>query len=81
MEVDIIPIGNSKGIRIPKVLLEECGFGESVQIQVGKNQLVLIPVPKRRQGWDEAFKAMADNKDDKLIHTPPTAFDEKEWKW
>jgi antitoxin MazE len=79
LKVDIIPIGNSKGIRIPKVLLEECGFGESVQIKVAKNQLVLIPVPKRRQGWDEAFKAMADNKDDKLIHTPPTAFDEDEW--
>jgi len=58
MKVDIIPIGNSKGIRIPKVLLEECGFGESAQIAIENNQLVLSPVLKRRSGWDEAFKAM-----------------------
>jgi antitoxin MazE len=60
MKVDIIQSGNSKGIRVPKVLLEKCGFGECAQIGVENNQLVLSPVSRRRSGWDEAFKAMAE---------------------
>jgi len=82
MKVDIIPIGNSKGIRIPKALLEQCGFSESVEIEVEDNHLVLSPTHQPRKGWDDAFKAMAARKDDKLLDThAATAFDESEWQW
>jgi antitoxin MazE len=81
MQVDIVPIGNSKGIRIPKALLEQCGFGESAQIVLEDNHIVLSPVVQPRQGWDAAFEAMAIKHDDELPDAPPTAFDESEWQW
>ena len=79
MKVDIIAIGNSKGIRIPATLLEQCGFGESVEIAIDKKQLVLSPVATRRQGWTAQFKKMSQNGDDELLESPPTAFDNTEW--
>lgn len=30
MQTKIVKIGNSQGIRIPKKVLEQCGFGSSV---------------------------------------------------
>ena len=81
MKVDIIPIGNSKGIRIPKALLEQCGFSQSVEIEVKNNHLVLSPSVRLRNGWEDAFKAMSTKKDDNLLDTPATAFDKSEWQW
>jgi antitoxin MazE len=81
MKVDIIPIGNSRGIRIPKALLEQCGFGNSVDIQVENDRLVLNRTAEVRRGWEDAFKAMAFRRDDGLLETPATTFDEDEWKW
>jgi antitoxin MazE len=81
MKVDIIPIGNSKGIRIPKALMEQCGFDESMEIEVEDNHLILTPISRLRNGWDEAFKTMAANGDDELLETPATAFDDGEWQW
>jgi antitoxin MazE len=81
MKASIIPIGNSKGIRIPKALLDHCGFGDSVEIALKDNHIVLSPFVQVRAGWEDAFKSMADKKDDALLSTPPTAFDENEWKW
>ena len=81
MKADIIAIGNSKGIRIPKALLEQCGFSESVEIQVEDNHLVLSPALHVRDGWEDAFKSMAAKGDDKLRQTPPPAFDESDWQW
>ncbi len=81
MKIDIIPIGNSKGIRIPKSLLEQCGFGITATIEIQDKHLLLSPVAKPREGWDEAFKAMAAAGDDKLLETPSTSFDENEWQW
>ena len=80
-KVNIIPIGNSKGIRIPKALLEQCGFGESIEIEVKGKQILLSTPVRRRDGWEKAFKAMAVRQDDALLRTPPTAFDDGEWQW
>jgi len=81
MKIDIIPIGNSRGIRIPKSLLEQCGFGKSAQVEIEDNHLLITPVAQARDGWEEAFKAMAAKNDDQLLDTPATAFDEGEWQW
>ncbi len=81
MKADIICIGNSRGIRIPKALLEQCGFGETVNIKVEGSRLILDAVSHPRQGWEEACKAMAANKDDTLIDGPPTDFEKDQWQW
>jgi antitoxin MazE len=81
MKVDIVPIGNSRGIRIPKALLEQCGFGKNAEITVEDNRLVLSPGRRVRSGWEDSFRAMAAKQDDKLLDMPTSAFDESEWQW
>ena len=82
MMVDIIKIGNSKGIRIPKALFAQCGFSDSVEIKVQDNNLVIMPLHEKRKGWDEALKRQAANNDDILLDGYiPTSFDEQEWEW
>ncbi len=81
MKVKLIPIGNSKGIRIPKALLDQCGFGDAVDLEVREGSLVLRPAPSVRAGWDEAFKTMAADGDDRLEAWPAPAWDDSEWEW
>ena len=55
MLTKIVPIGNSRGIRIPKAMLEHCGFGEEVDLQAKNGALILRPFSAPRAGWAEAF--------------------------
>ena len=80
MEIDIIKIGNSKGIRIPKAILEQCGLCDHVTLSVRDNEIILSASP--RAEWRSAFAAMAEAGDDRLLD-PNTAtdFDTQEWSW
>ena len=78
----IVKIGNSRGVRIPKMLIEQMGFTKDVEIIIQRGQLILRPVTRPRRGWDEQFIAMAKHGDDKLIDEPvSTQWDRSEWKW
>ena len=80
----IIKIGNSRGIRIPKALLEHAGLNEEVELEAQQNQVVIRAVGKPRQGWEEAFRAMVEHGDDQLLDedlTGRTSWDEEEWEW
>jgi antitoxin MazE len=84
MRVKIIKIGNSRGIRIPKLLLEQAKIGGEVELEAQNNQIIIRPATYRRQGWDEAFRAMAKRMDDQLLDdglVGQTQWDQKEWKW
>jgi antitoxin MazE len=83
MRLELVPIGNSKGIRIPKPIIEQCGFGETVQLHVQKGRLVIRPDRRPRHGWTEAFRRNAKTGDDRLIlgAAKPNAFDSEEWEW
>ena len=81
MKASIIKIGNSQGLRIPKPILEQCGFTHEVELEVHENELIIRPVSHPRQNWDKAFKAMARNGDDKLIETPESSWGRDEWEW
>jgi antitoxin MazE len=84
MLTKIVPIGNSRGIRIPKAMLEHCGFGDEVELQAKNGALILRPVKTPRAGWSTAFVAMAAAKDDFLVQEDaqaPTQFDAEEWEW
>lgn len=83
MKVSLIPIGKSKGIRIPKSVIKECGFGEQVEMRVTEGVVILSPTPAMREGWSEAFRKMAASGDDDLL-LPDTLShdsDEEEWEW
>ncbi len=85
MKTKIVQIGNSKGIRIPKVMLEQSGLGEEVQLEVKKQKIIIGPVNKPRQGWVDAFKKMAEQADDRLLDgqqlANKTSWDKNEWTW
>jgi antitoxin MazE len=81
----IIKIGNSQGIRIPRLLLEQSGLHDEVELVLDEEQLVIRPIPNPRRGWDEQFRLMAEQEDDALLdpETMPslTTWDEEEWTW
>jgi antitoxin MazE len=82
MKSRLVRIGNSRGIRIPKPLIDQTGLGDDVEIMVRGNTLVIVPGSSPRAGWAEAFKAMAEHGDDRLVAAPaPTRWDEDEWQW
>jgi antitoxin MazE len=79
MELSIIQIGNSKGIRIPKSLLNQYDLKEKVLVDLKKDGFLIKP-KKVRDGWAESFKEMAENKDDQLILGDfKNTFDDEEW--
>jgi antitoxin MazE len=67
MELPIINIGNSKGIRLSKTILEKYSFGEKIELILEKGYIILKPKAEPRKGWDKAFKKMHDNGDDNLL--------------
>ena len=80
----IVRIGNSRGIRLPKALLEECQLGDTVDLSVEEGALVVRPIRSPRDGWDAAFQAMAGAGDDVLLDADSpmrTAWDVAEWEW
>jgi len=82
MKGRLIRIGNSRGVRLPKPVIEGAGLQEDVEIQVRGNTVVIGPRKRARAGWAEAAKQMRDAGDDKLLDPPaPTKFDEQEWRW
>lgn len=80
----LVKIGNSQGIRIPKLLLEQVGLSGEVQVEVETEWLILRSVPKRRREWDKQFLQMAELGDDRLLDGDallPTEWEDKEWEW
>ncbi len=84
MKSKLIQIGNSKGVRIPKVLLEQCNLKDTVEIDVNGNQLLITPEQSPRTDWEKAFKTMVDLNDDTLLieeDVQLTTWDDTEWDW
>ncbi len=83
MKARVIKIGNSKGLRIPKPILEQTGIIDEVEIRAEKNQIIIRPVKNIREGWNTAFRKMREKGDDELIVEDGLAntWDEDEWHW
>lgn len=82
MKSRIVQIGNSRGIRLPKVLLEEAQLADEVELQAEPGRIVIRRGNRPRAGWTAAARRMREQDDDRLLDpTTPTRFDEKEWKW
>ena len=83
MKTELVRVGNSRGIRIPKPLLQQCGFGDTVDLRLEDDHLVIAPSHSPRQGWEDAFRAAGASDDDELLLNalPASEFDVKEWRW
>jgi len=78
----IVRIGNSRGIRVPKALLEQAQLPEEVELQAEPGRLIVRAGRRPRAGWAEAAKAMHARDDDRVIDEPTsTRFDEVDWEW
>lgn len=67
MDVSIIPIGNSKGIRLSKTLLEKYNIRDAVELILEKGYIIIRPKSSPRKGWEKAFQRMHKNGDDKPL--------------
>ena len=81
MKARLVQIGNSRGIRLPKAVIEQVGLDDEVELRVEEQRLVIIPVTRARAGWAEAIEAMGADSASQLDPATPTRFDETEWRW
>lgn len=82
MKSAIIPIGNSKGIRIPKIILEQCRINRNIILEVKGRSIIIKPFKEEpRKGWEQAFKKMHESKDDQLIIEDSIDLDMERWEW
>ncbi len=79
----IVKIGNSQGVRIPKLLLDQSQLGDEVELEVEPGKIIIRASRPARAGWEEQFKQMAAAEDDQLLddELTTTAWDEEEWEW
>jgi antitoxin MazE len=81
MKLKVVPIGNSRGVRIPKPVLEQCKINEAVELQIEGGRIVLSPAQARpRQGWAVAAERMHEVGDDALL-IPDVFVDDIEVEW
>ena len=82
MKTQIVTIGNSQGIRIPKILLEQSSVAGEVELEVCDDGILIRPAKRTRHGWDEEFKRMSESDDDELLDADlQTNFERKKWHW
>jgi len=82
MLASVIQIGNSRGIRLPKRILNELNIKDEVELIVNKDKLIIKGVEKKpRQGWNEAFTKMSNDKADKLLLPEDIDNETFEWDW
>ncbi len=82
VKIELVRIGNSRGIRIPKPVIEQCGFGDTVELRVEHDRLIVSPDSLPRQGWEKAFQtACPPAIDELLLDCIPSEFDRDEWQW
>ena len=82
MKTKLVKIGNSKGVRIPKPLIEQSGIGEEIEMILEKNQIIIRSVEEKRVGWEQSFKKMHEAGDDKLLdESLSDDWDDSEWNW
>ena len=82
MKARLIRIGNSRGIRLPKPLLEEAGLADEVELRAREGAILISPPRSTRAGWEPAARALAARGGGALLDPPPaTRFDEEDWRW
>ena len=82
MLLSVVAIGNSKGIRIPKAILEQCNIRDQLELEVDGGRIILEAVGETpRKDWEKKFQEMATNKDDNLLVADEIGIDMEEWEW
>jgi antitoxin MazE len=81
MKARLVRIGNSRGIRLPKAIIDQVGLEDEVELRVEEQRLVIVPAARPRAGWAEAIQALGGEPANQLDPATQTRFDETEWQW
>ena len=84
MKAKLIAIGNSRGIRLPKAVVEQCGLRNDIELEIKSDHLIVRSPKSVRAGWDEAFAKMGARGDDRLLDVTKhitNEWDQTEWTW
>ena len=82
MLVSVVQIGNSRGVRLPKAILDQLEISDKLEMEVENGQIILKPVPRQiRSGWDTAFKRMKEAGEDSLLVPEELVSKDFEWEW
>jgi len=81
MKARLVRIGNSRGVRLPKAVIEQIGLRDDVELQIEDNRIVITAAAPPRTGWAEAAKRLASESRGLLDAPSRTRFDEDEWQW
>ena len=79
----LVKIGNSQGVRIPKLVLDQLNLSSDVELEVQDDHLIVRPSTHPRADWAEQFRQMAERGDDQLLDAgvPLTEWEATEWHW
>ena len=81
----LVRIGNSRGVRIPKLLLDQVALGTDVVLTAERNRLVISRATHHREAWGDQFRLMAEQGDDRLLDAEVlprlSRWDKDEWEW
>lgn len=86
MDIPLVPIGNSRGIRLPKALIAQCGLGDTVRLTITDAGILLSPINNERARWEDALLASSshtdsDTREFREFNQVESAFDTSEWTW
>ena len=81
MRAQIIRIGNSQGVRIPKTLLQDGKISGEVELELHDEGILIRSLQKPRATWAAAFRSVAEGEDDQTLAEVPSQFERKEWQW
>lgn len=82
MKGRLVRIGNSRGLRLPRPLIEEAGFKDEVEVTLRDGALIITSADHPRAGWETAVHLLLERRESCLIDkTVPTCFDDEDWAW
>ena len=83
VKIKVIRIGNSRGIRIPKVILDQYHINNEVELETKEDCVIIKSSHIAREGWGKAFQKMHENQEDILMidDSIKNEWDEEEWEW
>ncbi len=85
MITKVVKIGNSRGIRIPKSIIDQSGIKNEVELEVKDDKIIIKSLSEVRKNWNLAFQKMSENNDDLLLDentlTDQSSWDKEEWTW
>ena len=82
MKTRLVRIGNSRGLRLPKPLIEEAGLKDEVEVTLRNGALVITSADHPRAGWESAVQLLLERREEYVLEEPEhTKFDDEDWEW